>query len=34
VGKLEMRLRDDEKLKNRITDMAEKLVKGRKRILI
>jgi hypothetical protein len=34
VGKLEMRLGDDENLGNRITDPAEKLVKGRKRILI
>jgi len=34
VGKLETRLREDEKLGSRITELAEKLAKGRKRILI
>jgi putative transposase len=34
VGKLEMRFREDENLRNRITDLAEKLAKGGKRILI
>ena len=34
VGKLETRLREDENLGRRITGLAEKLGKGRKRILI
>jgi chromosomal replication initiation ATPase DnaA len=34
VGKLETRLREDENLGRRITGLAEKLAKGRKRILI
>ena len=34
VGKLETRLRGDEHLGNKITELAENLAKGRKRILI
>jgi chromosomal replication initiation ATPase DnaA len=34
VGKLESRLREDENLGRRITELAENLAKGRKRILI
>jgi hypothetical protein len=34
VGKLESRLQEDENLGRRITELAEKLAKGRKRILI
>jgi len=34
VGKLERRLREDENLGRRIADLAKKLAKGRKRILI
>ena len=34
VGKLEARLHEDAHLGRRITDLAEKLVKGKKRILI
>jgi len=33
-GKLELRLREDEDLGKRITELAENLAKGRKRILI
>ena len=34
AGKLESRLREDENLGSRITELAENLAKGRKRILI
>ena len=34
VGKLELRLREDGNLRGRINELAEKLAKGRKRILI
>ena len=34
VGKLETTLREDEKLESRITGLAEKLAKRKKRILI